>query len=279
MTTALEKTAAPDFAAIKQRQQTTWASGDYAAVGTTLQIVGEMLAEAADIRAGERVLDVAAGNGNVTLGAARRFAEVTSTDYVASLLNKARPPPQAEGLAVTFEVADAEALPYADGHFDAVLSTFGVMFAPDQARSAGELLRVTCPGGRIGLANWTPESFVGRLFKLIGSHVAPPAGLKSPALWGNEEHLAQLFGRDGGTMRVQRRHFNFRYRSPAHFIQVFRDFYGPTHKAFAALDANGQNALERDLTALLEQLNTAGASSLVVPSEYLEVIFTKRALR
>ena len=268
-----------DFAAIKQRQHATWSSGDYATVGTTLQIVGEMLAEAADIRAGERVLDVAAGNGNATLAAARRFADVTSTDYVASLLDKGRARAQAEGLAVTFEVADAEALPYADGHFDAVLSTFGVMFAPDQARSAGELLRVTRPGGRIGLANWTPESFIGRLFKLIGSYVAPPAGLKSPALWGNEEHLAQLFGRDAGTMRAQRRHFNFRYRSPAHFIQVFRDFYGPTHKAFAALDANGQHALARELTALLEQLNTAGVSSLVVPSEYLEVIFTKRALR
>ena len=278
MNATLEKTT-PDFTAIKQRQHATWSSGDYATVGTTLQIVGEMLAEAADIRAGERVLDVAAGNGNATLAAARRFADVTSTDYVASLLDKGRARAQAEGLAVTFEVADAEALPYADGHFDAVLSTFGVMFAPDQARSAGELLRVTRPGGRIGLANWTPESFIGRLFKLIGSYVAPPAGLKSPALWGNEEHLAQLFGRDAGTMRAQRRHFNFRYRSAAHFIQVFRDFYGPTHKAFAALDANGQHALARELTALLEQLNTAGVSSLVVPSEYLEVIFTKRALR
>ena len=276
MNTTLDKPTA-DFAAIKQRQHATWSSGDYATVGTTLQIVGEMLAEAADIRAGERVLDVAAGNA--TLAAARRFADVTSTDYVASLLDKGRARAQAEGLAVTFEVADAEALPYADGHFDAVLSTFGVMFAPDQARSAGELLRVTRPGGRIGLANWTPESFIGRLFKLIGSYVAPPAGLKSPALWGNEEHLAQLFGGDAGTMRAQRRHFNFRYRSSAHFIQVFRDFYGPTHKAFAALDANGQQALARELTALLEQLNTAGVSSLVVPSEYLEVIFTKRALR
>ena len=173
MNPALEKTA-PDFAAIKQRQQATWASGDYAAVGTTLQIVGETLAEAADIRAGERVLDVAAGNGNATLAAARRFAQVTSTDYVGALLDKGRARAQAEGLHdVTFEVADAEALPYADNTFDAVLSTFGVMFAPDHARSASELLRVTRPGGRIGLASWTPESFIGRLFKLIGAHVAP----------------------------------------------------------------------------------------------------------
>jgi ubiquinone/menaquinone biosynthesis C-methylase UbiE len=272
-TTTLEQPT-PDFAAIKQRQQATWASGDYAAVGTTLQIVGEMLAEAADLRADERVLDVAAGNGNATLAAARRFAQVTSTDYVGTLLDKARARAQAEGLNnITFQVADAEALPFADGAFDAALSTFGVMFAPDQARAARELLRVTRPGGRIGLANWTPESFIGRLFKLIGVYVAPPAGVKSPALWGNEEHLAQLFG--GARMRVQRRHFNFRYRSPAHWIQVFRDLYGPTHKAFAALDDNGRHALERDLTALLEQVNSAGATSLVVPSEYLEVIVTK----
>jgi ubiquinone/menaquinone biosynthesis C-methylase UbiE len=273
-TTLDPKTTTPDFAAIKQRQQATWASGDYATVGTTLQIVGETLAEAADIRAGEAVLDVAAGNGNATLAAARRFAQVTSTDYVGALLDKARARAQAEGLHdIEFQVADAEALPFADNTFDAVLSTFGVMFAPDQARAARELLRVTRPGGRIGLANWTPESFIGRLFKLIGVHVAPPAGVKSPALWGNEEHLAQLFG--AAQIHVQRRHFNFRYRSPAHWIQVFRDLYGPTHKAFAALDDNGRHALERDLTALLEQMNTAGASSLVVPSEYLEVVVTK----
>jgi ubiquinone/menaquinone biosynthesis C-methylase UbiE len=279
MNTTAEKTA-PDFAAIKQRQQATWASGDYAAVGTTLQIVGETLAEAADIRAGERVLDVAAGNGNATLAAARRFAQVTSTDYVGALLDKGRARAQAEGLRdVTFEVADAEALPYADHTFDAVLSTFGVMFAPDQARSASELLRVTRPSGRIGLASWTPESFIGRLFKLIGGYVAPPAGVKSPALWGSEGHLRELFGEQAETMRCERRLFKFRYHAPAHFIQVFRDYYGPTHKAFAALDAKGQQALERDLTALLEQTNTAGAASLVVPSEYLEAVITKRALR
>jgi SAM-dependent methyltransferase len=268
------KTTRPDFAAIKQRQQATWASGNYAVVGTSLQIVGETLAEAADIRAGERVLDVAAGNGNATLAAARRFADVTSTDYVQSLLDKGRERARAEGLDVSFEIADAEALPYADASFDAVLSTFGVMFAPDHAASARELLRVTRPGGRIGLANWTPESFIGRLFKLIGVYVAPPAGVQPPPLWGSEAHLRQLFG-PSVQMRCERRTFNFRYASPAHWIQVFRDFYGPTHKAFAALDAAGQHALTRDLTALLEQLNTAGAGSLVVPSEYLEAVITK----
>jgi SAM-dependent methyltransferase len=265
--------AAPDYTAIKQRQQATWASGDYAVIGTTLQIVGENLAEAVALRAGEHVLDVAAGNGNATLAAARRFAHVTSTDYVGALLDKARARAQAEGLPVTFRVADAEALPFDDASFDVVLSTFGVMFAPDHATAARELLRVTRAGGRIGLANWTPDSFIGRLFKVIGSHVAPPAGVKSPALWGSEAHLQSLFG--DARIDLTRRHFVFRARSAAHWLQMFRDYYGPTHKAFGALDAAGQQALERDITALLDGFNTDGARSLVVPSEYAEVIVTK----
>ena len=277
MTVALDtRTAAPavpDFTAIKQRQQATWASGDFAVIGTTLQIVGESLAEAADVRAGERLLDVAAGNGNATLAAARRFADVTSTDYVPVLLDKGRERARAEGLSVRFQVADAEALPFDDESFDVVLSTFGVMFAPDQKRAAREMLRVLRPGGRVGLANWTPQGFIGRLFKVIGAHVPPPPGLKSPALWGTEAHLAELF--DGAQIRCERRHFNFRYRSAAHWVQVFRDFYGPTHKAFAALDAQGQQALEDDITALLQEMNTAGAASLVVPAEYLEVVVNK----
>src|SRR6218665_1882708 len=186
-------TTTPDYAAIKQRQQATWASGDFAVVGTTLQIVGEMLAEAADVRAGEEVLDVAAGNGNATLAAARRFAEVTSTDYVPALLEKGRGRAVAEGLDVHFQVADAEALPFDDDSFDVVLSTFGVMFAPDHARAAREMLRVVRPGGRIGLANWTPTGLIGRLFKIVGAHVPPPAGVSSPALWGTEAHLLWLF--------------------------------------------------------------------------------------
>lgn len=266
----------PDLTAIKQRQQATWASGDFAVVGTTLQIVGESLAEAADVRAGERVLDVAAGNGNATLAAARRFALVTSTDYVPALLEKGRERARAEGLPVEFKVADAEALPFDDGSFDAALSTYGVMFTADHARAAQELLRVVRSGGRIGMANWTPEGFIGRLFKVIGAHVPPPAGLKSPALWGTESYLSDLFGAHVTHMQVQRRHFNFRYRSAAHWVQVFRDFYGPTHKAFAALDAARQGALEHDIVALLNEMNTAGESSLVVPSEYLEVVLTKR---
>ncbi len=276
MSTVLEsRPSTPDFAAIKARQQATWSSGDFAVIGTTLQIVGELLAEAVDVRADERVLDVAAGNGNATLAAARRFAQVTSTDYVPALLDKGRERASAEGLTVQFQAADAEALPFDDGSFDVVLSTFGAMFTPEHDRTAGEMLRVLRQGGRIGLANWTPEGFIGRLFKVIGAHLAPPAGLKSPALWGTEAHLAQLFGAQA-QVRCARRSFNFRYRSAAHWVQVFRDFYGPTHKAFGALDAKGQQALERDITALLEQMNIAGSASLVVPSEYLEVVITKR---
>jgi SAM-dependent methyltransferase len=275
-TTTLAAAPTPDLAAIKQRQQATWASGDFAVVGTTLQIVGETLAEATDVRADERVIDVAAGNGNATLAAARRFAHVTSTDYVPALLDKGRERARAEVLPVTFQVADAEALPFADASFDVALSTFGVMFAPDHAKTASELLRVVRPGGRIGMANWTPAGFIGRLFKVIGALVPPPAGLQSPALWGTEAHLERLFGAGATTIQAQRRLFNFRYRSAAHFVQIFRDYYGPTHKAFAALDAAGQVKLEHDITALLEELNTAGAHSLVVPSEYLEIVITKR---
>jgi ubiquinone/menaquinone biosynthesis C-methylase UbiE len=266
----------PHFAAVKQRQQATWASGDFAVVGTTLQIVGAMLAEAVDVRAGERVLDVAAGNGNATLAAARRFAQVTSTDYVPALLDKGRERARAEGLAVRFLEADAEELPFADGSFDVVLSTFGAMFTPEHDRAAREMLRVLRPGGRIGMANWTPNGFIGRLFKVIGAHVPPPAGLKSPALWGTEKHLAELFDERAAQIRCARRYFNFRYRSAAHWVQVFRDYYGPTHKAFAALDAAGQQALERDITVLLDEMNTAGTSSLVVPGEYLEIVIDKR---
>ncbi|MBA4261354.1 MAG: SAM-dependent methyltransferase [Comamonadaceae bacterium] len=275
MEAVLEKPA-PDYAAIKQRQQATWASGDYAVIGTTLQIVGENLAEAVDMRAGERVLDVAAGNGNASLAAARRCAQVTSTDYVPALLDKGRDRARAEGLDIRFQQADAEALPFGDASFDTVLSTFGVMFTPEHPRAASEMLRVLRSGGRIGLANWTPGGFIGRLFKLIGAHVPPPAGLLSPVLWGTESHIVELFGSQAAQIHCEHRHFNFRYRSAAHWVQVFRELYGPTHKAFGALDAPGAQSLERAITALLDELNVAGPQSLVVPSEYLEIVITKQ---
>ena len=265
-----------DFNAVKSRQMTAWASGDYAVIGTTLQLVGEQLAEACDLRWDERVLDVAAGNGNATLAAARRGARVTSTDFVASLLDRAAERAKAERLNVTFQVADVEALPFDDASFDAVLSTFGVMFAPDHARSAAELARVCRPGGRIGLANWTPDGFIGQLFKVLGKHVPPPAGVQPPSLWGVERHVQSLFGDRAASIAVTPRIFNFRYRSAAHFIEVFRTWYGPVHKAFAALPPEKGQELERDLTELLEGLNQGGSGSLVVPSEYLEIVVTRR---
>ena len=256
---------------LKARQQAMWASGDFAVIGTTLQIVGELLCEAVDVGAGERVLDVAAGNGNATLAAARRFAHVTSTDYVPQLLERGRARAAAEGLDVTFEVADAEALPYPTGSFDVVLSTFGVMFAPDHSQSASELMRVCRSGGRIGLTSWTPESFLGQLLRVIAKYVPPAPGARSPLLWGTKTHIKDLFT---GSVSIEHRfrEFAFRYRSPEHFVDVFRTFYGPVHKAFLTLDANGQAELEADLLALLQASDRGGAAGLVVPAEYLETV-------
>ncbi|EHL95099.1 methyltransferase domain protein [Acetobacteraceae bacterium AT-5844] len=266
--------AQPDLGAIKAKQQTTWASGDYAIVGTTLQIVGESLCEAVDLRAGERVLDVAGGNGNATLAAARRFAKVTGTDYVPELLERARARSEANRLPVDFQVADAEALPFPDGSFDVVLSTFGVMFTPDQEKAASEMMRVCRPGGRIGLANWTPTGFIGQLFKLLGGLLPPPAGVKSPALWGTEERLQALFPQ--AAIEATPRIFNFRYRSPDHWLEIFRTYYGPVHKAFQALDAAKQQELEQGIRQLLQKLDKGNGSGLVVPSEYLEVVIRPR---
>jgi ubiquinone/menaquinone biosynthesis C-methylase UbiE len=274
MTTMTTTTTPPPAASIKVKQQAMWASGDFAVIGTTLQIVGEDLCEAIDLRAGERVLDVAAGNGNATLAAARRFARVTSTDYVPALLERGRARAAAEGLDVTFEVADAEALPYPRAGFDVVLSTFGVMFAPDHAQAAAEMRRVCRLGGRIGLASWTPEGFLGELLRTIAKHVPPPAGVRSPLLWGTRSHIEALFA-DATSMGHMVRHFAFRYESPAHWVDVFRRFYGPVHKAFAALDTDGQAALEADLIALLRRADRGGAAGLVVPAEYLETVIIR----
>jgi ubiquinone/menaquinone biosynthesis C-methylase UbiE len=277
MTTSMSSgstVASPAAPSIKARQQAMWASGDFAVIGTTLQIVGELLCEAVDLGAGERVLDVAAGNGNATLAAARRFARVTSTDYVPQLLERGRARAEAEGLDVTFEVADAEALPYPAASFDVVLSTFGVMFAPDHSQSASELMRVCRPGGRIGLACWTPEGFLGQFFRVVSKHVPPAPGVRSPLLWGTETHIQDLFAGSASIAHTIR-DFNFRYRSPEHFVDVFRAFYGPVHKAFLALDAHGQAALEADLIALLRKADRGGAAGLVVPGEYLETVITR----
>lgn len=276
MTTVTNDTpvAPVDLSAVKTKQQAMWASGDFGVIGTTLQIVGEQLCEAVDVGGGERVLDVAAGNGNATLAAARRFAHVTSTDYVPALLESGRRRAEADGLAVTFEVADAEELPYPDASFDVILSTFGVMFAPDHAKSSSEMLRVCRRGGRIGLASWTPEGFIGQLFRVVAKHVPPPAGVKSPLLWGTRDHLQGLFA-DAVSIDHTVRDFAFRYESAEHFVDIFRTFYGPTYKAFAALDATGQAALEADLLALLKRCARKSAAGLVVPAEYLETVVTR----
>lgn len=268
--------AAPDFAAIKTRQQATWSSGDYAVIGTTLQIIGESLCEALDLRANQRVLDVAAGNGNVSLAAARRFADVTASDYVPALLERAKERAFADRLPITFEVADAENLPFPDGSFDVVASSLGAMFTPDHARTASEMLRVCRSGGKIGLASWTPDGFIGELFKTIGRHVPPPAGLKSPALWGTRSHLIELFGPASADIAVQTREFTFRYRSPEHWIEVFRTKYGPVLKAFDALDAAGKASLAADLEALIARFNRATDGTMVAPAVYLEAVIVKR---
>jgi len=266
----------PDLSAVKTRQQAAWSSGDYATVGTTLQIVGETLCEALDLRAGQKVLDVAAGNGNVTLAAARRWCEVVSTDYVPALLERGRERAAAERLAIEFREADAEALPFADASFDAVVSTFGVMFTADQDKAAAELVRVCKPGGKIGLANWTPDGFIGQLFKTIGKYMPPPAGVKSPALWGTGARITEFFGAQASSIQLEQRDFVFRYRSAQHWLDVFKSYYGPLLKTFGGLDPETRTALTDDLFELIKRFNRSGDKTMVVPSEYLEVVVTRQ---
>src|SRR6476660_7984619 len=265
-----------DLATIKDRQHAAWGSGDYARIGTTLQIVGETLCEAVDLRSNQRVLDVAAGNGNATLAAARRFADVVSTDYVGSLLERGRERAEADRLPVTFQQADAEDLPFAEGTFDVVVSTFGVMFTPNQEKAAAELLRVCKSGGQSGLASWTPDGFIGQVFKTLGKYLPPPAAAKSPLLWGTRTRLTEMFGPAASWIKTESRYFNFRYRSAQHFIEVFRNYYGPMLKAFSALDTLQQNRLEKDLYDLISRMNRADDETMIVPSEYLEVVIMKR---
>ncbi|WP_454695159.1 class I SAM-dependent methyltransferase [Achromobacter aegrifaciens] len=275
-TSPVRDAAQPDLAALKTRQQGTWASGDYAVVGTTLQIVGEQLCESLDVRAGQKVLDVAAGNGNASLAAARRWCDVISTDYVPALLGRGRERAAAEHLQIEFQEADAEALPFPDGGFDAVVSTFGVMFTPDQDKAAAEMVRVCRSGGKIGLANWTPDGFIGQVFKTIGKHLPPPAGIKSPALWGTRARIDEMFGPHASSIQAEPRNFVFRYRSPEHWLQVFKTYYGPLLKAFGALEPAAQAALTSDLMVQIDRYNRSGDSAMVVPSEYLEIVVTRR---
>ena len=258
--------------AIKARQQQTWSSGDYAMVGGTLVVMAETLCEAVDVRPGQRVLDVATGSGNTALAAARRFCDVTGVDYVPELLERGRERAAAERLTVDFRSGDAEALPFQDASFDVVLSSVGAMFAPNQERTAEEIARVCRPGGKIGMVNWTPDGFIGQLFKLTGIYVPPPAGLRSPVLWGTEERVRDLFADRVASLEMTRRTFDFRYRSAEHWVGFFRSYYGPTMKAFETLDEGGRAAYARDLRALIERFNRSGDETMIVPSEYLEVV-------
>lgn len=270
-------TSAPrlDVPAVKAKQKVAWSTGDYSVIGTTLQLVGELVCEAVDLRAGERVLDVAAGNGNASLAAARRFARVTAVDYVPSLLERARERAQAERLPLETREGDAERLDFEDASFDVVLSTFGVMFTPDQEQAAREMLRVCRPGGRIGLANWTPTGFIGRLFKLLGRFVPPAPGLRPPSAWGTEERLRELFGAGAARISTTRRDFKMRYRSAEHWVDIFRTYYGPVNRAFGALRPDQQPLLEQELLGMLSELDVSGGAALVVPSEYLEVVIER----
>ena len=272
---ATAASAPPPLDAIKTKQQGAWASGNYAIVGTTLQIVGQQLCETIDLKSGSKVLDVAAGNGNATLAAARRFCDVTSTDYVDTLLERGAARADAEGLSVEFQTADAENLPFSDNTYDVVMSTFGVMFTPDQPKAAAELKRVIKPGGKIALANWTPESFIGQLFKTIGKYIPPAPGVNSPALWGTDARLKEFFDDESSDITLHERSFNFRYQSPDHFMHIFRTYYGPTHKAFLALDEKGQAGLDADIRALIDQFNVATDGTMVVPSAYVDAVITK----
>lgn len=264
----------PDFSPLKARQQAAWSSGDYAVIGSTLQIVGETLCEALDVRSGQRLLDVAAGNGNAALAAARRGCLVTASDYVPALLERAAMRAAADGLTLECRVADAEALPFADAGFDLVTSTFGAMFTPEHEKPAREMLRVCRPGGRIGLANWTPDSFIGELFKLIGRHIPPPPGQRSPALWGTEAHLQALFGAQA-SVTAERREFVFRYRSAMDWIETFRAWYGPVLKAFAVLAPPQQQILQAEMVELVARFNRASDGTMVVPSAYLQAIIVR----
>jgi ubiquinone/menaquinone biosynthesis C-methylase UbiE len=268
-------TIVPELRSLKGRQQAAWSTGNYAVIGTTLQIVGEDLCEALDVRSGSHVLDVAAGNGNFSLAAARRWCSVVVTDYVPQLLNHARHRAEADGLTMEFRVADAEELPFPNESFDVVASTFGVMFAPDQERAAAELIRVCRKGGAIGLANWTPFGFTGQLFKTLGKY-APANGVRSPSLWGTRERVAELFELSASTISYKTKYFTFRYRSARHWLGTFLTYYGPLNTAFGALSNAQQVVLEHELLELVAHFNRADDGTMVVPGEYLEIVIARQ---
>jgi ubiquinone/menaquinone biosynthesis C-methylase UbiE len=277
MTTTPTTTPTPDLAAIKTRQQATWASGDYSAIAALIVPVAERLADATDLRAGTRVLDIATGSGNAAIAAARIGCDVTGVDYVPGLLERGRERAAAERLAITFRDGDAEDLPFPDASFDAVLQVFGAMFAPDHQRTAAELVRVCRPGARIGLASWTSEGFLGDMFRTIGAHVPPPAGLASPMRWGDEAYLESIFGDTVEWLGHTRRVFTFRFTSAEAFVSTFGTWYGPTLKAFEGLDDRPRLQLADDLAALARRHNRLDEEgAIAIPGEYLESVGLRR---
>ena len=264
-----------DLEALRSTSKATWSAGDFAVIGSTLQIVAESLCESADVRPAQRVLDVATGNGATALAAARRYADVVGVDFVPALLERARLRADADGFPIEFREGDAQALPFESGSFDRVLSTFGVMFAPDQARAAAELVRVCKPGGKIGLACWTPEGVLGESFRLISRYAPPPPGLEPAMSWGTEAHLRKLFGASIARWQLVRKDFVFRYRSFEHWLEIFRTYYGPVRMTLKNLDAEKRGALVEDLREMLERWNRSGDRTLVYPGEYLEAVLTK----
>lgn len=266
-----------DLTAVRQRQRQTWASGDFAVVAARIALTGEALADAADLRAGWRVLDIGCGSGNATLAAARSGTKVTGVDYVPAVLDRARARAAAEGLDIEFRTGDAEDLPATDGTFDAVLSVFGVMFAPDHRRAAAEIVRVARPGGTVALASWTPDGFVGQMLRVVASYVPAPPGLAPPVLWGTPAHLAALFGDSATDIRSTEQTCVFRYASAEEFVGFFRRWYGPTLKAFEALDEAGRAALARDLADLARRNDRyRDGGSIAVPATYLQTVLTLR---
>jgi SAM-dependent methyltransferase len=275
MTETLEATK-PDLVVVKQRQQQAWASGDFAVVAARIVLVAEQLCDTADLRAGWRVLDVATGTGNAAIAAARLGCTAVGVDYVPALLERGRRRAAAEGLEVQLVEGDAESLPFRGATFDAVTSVFGCMFAPDHAQASAELLRVCRPGGTIALASWTPDGFIGELFRTIAAHVPPPPGVPSPMLWGTESHLRELLGEDLASLEVEERTFTFRFRSAQEFVTFFRTWYGPTLKAFAALEGSARDALESDLLALANRFDRLGRGAIAIPATYTEAVALTR---
>jgi ubiquinone/menaquinone biosynthesis C-methylase UbiE len=271
----ITENAAPDLTQVKRRQQQMWASGDFHAVAALIQPVADVLCDAVDLQAGWRVLDVATGSGNAAIAAARCGCDVVGIDYVPDLLVRGRRRAEAEGVPVLLLEGDAEAIPFPDAGFDAVLSVYGAMFAPDHRQTAAELTRVCTPGGKIGLATWTPDGFVGEMLKVVAGHVPPVPGVASPLLWGSKQYVSDLLGDEIDALTCTERIFTFRFRSAEGFVDYFRSFYGPTLKAFEAVGDAGADALYADLVNLVRRHAGTNSGPVSIPATWLETVATR----